>query len=105
MKSFFVLIALGFSFFLPQPARADTFGTGENTFEIEFVTIGDPGNTADDDPNPSGAVDYVYRMGKYEISEQMIEKANTLGGLGITIDDRGPDKPSTSVTWFEAARL
>ena len=27
-----------------NPAVADTFGSGANAFEIEFVTIGDPGN-------------------------------------------------------------
>ena len=32
---------------LPKPAAAVTFGSGENTFEIEFVEIGDPGNDAD----------------------------------------------------------
>lgn len=85
--------------------RADTFGSGENAFEIDFVTIGDPGNPADDLPNTRGAVDYEYRIGKYEISEQMIDKANVLGNLGITKDTRGPDKPATSVTWFEAAQF
>ena len=48
---------------------------------------------------------YTYRMGKFEISEQMIDKANTLGGLGITKDTRGADKPATSVSWNEAARF
>ena len=28
-----------------------------------------------------------------------------MGGLGITKDIRGPDKPATSVTWNEAARF
>jgi hypothetical protein len=28
-------------------ARADTFCSGANTFDIEFVTIGNPGNPAD----------------------------------------------------------
>jgi len=50
-------------------------------------------------------VPYSYRIGKYEISEQMIDKANALGGLGITKDSRGPDKPATNVTWFEAAKF
>jgi hypothetical protein len=86
-------------------AVADVFGTGMNSFEIEFVTIGNAGNPPDANPNPAGAVAYEYRIGKYEVSEQMIEKANELGGLGITIDDRGPDFPATSVTWFEAARF
>ena len=44
-------------------------------------------------------------MGKFEISEQMIDKANTLGGLGITKDTRGADKPATGVSWNEAARF
>jgi formylglycine-generating enzyme required for sulfatase activity len=86
---------------------ADTFGSGANSFEIEFVTIGNPGNPPDttDRPVTDGAVPYIYRIGKYEISEQMIDKANTLGGLGITTDTRGPEKPATSVSWFEAARF
>ena len=48
---------------------------------------------------------YKYRIGKYEVSKQMIDKANALGGLGITKDTRGPDYPATSVTWYEAARF
>lgn len=35
----------------------------------------------------------------------MIDKANTLGGLGITKDTRGPDKPATDVSWNEVARF
>jgi hypothetical protein len=86
-------------------AIADTFGSGANSFEIEFVTIGNPGNPPDANPNPAGAVPYEYRIGKYEISEQMIDKANALGALGITKDARGPDKPATGVSWYEAARF
>ena len=93
------------SAFVISGASADTFGSGANQFTIDFVTIGNPGNPPDDDPNPAGAVDYTYRMGKYEVSEQMIDNANALGGLGITKDTRGPDKPATSVTWYEAARF
>ena len=100
------LIGLVFSLGLPvETASADTFGGGTNSFEIEFVTIGSPGNPPNANPNPAGAVPYEYRIGKYEISEQMIDKANVLGGLEITKDARGPDKPVTSVNWFEAARF
>src|SRR3989304_10281 len=95
---------------LANVCRADVFGNGANSFEIEFVTIGDPGNPADmtGDPNPAGSVPYTYRIGKYEVSESMINRANaqsTADGnpLGITIDSRGPHKPATSVSWFEAA--
>jgi formylglycine-generating enzyme required for sulfatase activity len=85
--------------------HADTFGSGANQFDIEFVTIGNPGNPADTTgiPNPAGSVPYAYRMGKFEISEDMINKANTLGGLGITHDNRGANKPATSVSWLQAA--
>ncbi len=93
-------------------AHADTFGSGDNTFEIEFVTIGDAGNAPDTtgDPNPAGAVAYEYRMGKYEISEAMIDAANAIAAdagdpLGITHDNRGPNKPATRVSWFEAAQF
>ena len=84
---------------------ADTFGSGLNAFSIDFVTIGNPGNAADTTgkPNPAGEVDYTYRMGTYEISEDMIDKANTLGALGITKDNRGANKPVTHVNWYEAA--
>jgi formylglycine-generating enzyme required for sulfatase activity len=86
-------------------AAADTFGVAPNAFEIEFVPIRDAGNPPDANPNPAGAVPYKYRIGKYEVSEEMIDKANALGLLGITKDTRGPDKPATSVTWYEAARF
>jgi hypothetical protein len=90
----------------PVPtALGDIFGSGANSFEVEFVTIGNAGNPPDANPNPAGAVPYEYRIGKYEISEQMIAKANELGGLGITTDRRGSDFPATSVTWYEAARF
>jgi hypothetical protein len=84
-----------------------SFGSGANQFTMEFVTILDPGNAADTtgSPNPAGAVSYGYRIGKYEVSEDMIDKANTLGSLGITKDTRTPIKPATSVSWNEAARF
>jgi len=97
---------------MASPCLADTFGSGANTFEIEFVTIGDPGNVADTtgDPNPAGSVAYEYRIGKYEIPEHVIRRANAqseLNGdpLGITIDERGPNKPATRASWFEAAQF
>lgn len=92
--------------------RADTFGSGEFEFEIPFVTIGSPGNAPDTTgaPNPAGAVAYTYRIGKYEVPEEAIRKANALSELAgdplnISLDERGPQKPATSVSWFEAARF
>jgi len=104
-------------------AVADTFGVGENAFEIDFVTIREPGNSPDldnspnsfrgppENPIPVGGVDYVFRMGKHEISRGQIEKANLNSDLGITLIDmsefggNGPEQPATGITWFEAARF
>lgn len=89
-------------------AYADPFGSGLNSFDIEFVEIGDPGNPADDisaNPNFAGSVAQSYRIGKFEISEDMINKANALAGLGLTHDNRGANKPATSISWFEAAQF
>jgi formylglycine-generating enzyme len=90
-----------------QSARADSFGSGANAFDIDFVTIGNPGNAADTtgNPNPTGSVSYTYRIGKYEIPESMIAKANALGSLSITTSNRGANKPATLVSWNEAARF
>ena len=97
---------------------ADTFGSGDNQFDIEFVTIGNPGNPADatGNPNPAGSVDYVYRIGKYEVSRDMVEKATNAGELELTLhpmdfvtgslgDGPRPDMPAAGVSWNEAARF
>ena len=84
-----------------------TFGSGANAFNMEFVTIGNAGNADDTtgNPNPAGSVAYEYRMGKFEVSEDMITKFNASQALQITKDTRGTNKPATSVSWNEAARF
>ncbi len=95
----------------PSYAAVVSFGSGGNTFNMDFVTIGNPGNAADNTgaPNPAGAVGYTYEIGKFEVSEDMITKYNanfgTANNLVITKDNRGPNKPATSVSWNEAARF
>jgi formylglycine-generating enzyme len=88
----------------PSQAGTLTFGSGVgNTFDMEFVTIGNPGNAADTTgaPNPAGSVGYTYNIGKFEVSEDMITKYNsnfgTAKSLVITKDTRGTAKPATSV--------
>ena len=93
-----------------------TFGSDANQFNMEFVEIGSPGNAADTstsgNPGSAGAVSYTYNMGKYEVSRDMITKANVEGNLGITMANmsfvtggtRG-DMPATGVSWFEAAKF
>lgn len=89
--------------------RADSFGTGGNAFDIEFVTIGDPNNPGDlasfSVPHHAGSVPYSYRIGKYEISTSMVAKASRLGGLGLTQAINDPDKPSLEMSWIDAARF
>jgi len=83
----------------------------DHEFVIEFVTIENPGASADTtgNPNPVGQVDYTYQLGKYEISRDIINKANAAGSLGITLGDlsnfggNGVNRPATKISWFEAA--
>lgn len=111
MRSFWKTISLASLLALPfsQPADAGViaFGSGGNTFNMEFVAIGNAGNADDTTgaPNPAGSVAYAYNMGKYEVSEDMISKFNASQALQITKDTRGVDKPATSVSWNEAARF
>ncbi|MCH2113944.1 MAG: SUMF1/EgtB/PvdO family nonheme iron enzyme [Pirellulales bacterium] len=90
-------------------AAADMFGNGGNIFDIEFVDIGNAGNAPDAsnaaNPDLPGAVAYNYRIAKYEVSEDMIGKANYAGGLGIATSSRGANKPATSITWIEAIKF
>ena len=78
---------------------------------MDFVTIGNPNNAADTtgSPNPAGSVGYIYNIAKYEVSREQIDKANSAGSLGITLQDmssyggNGVNKPATGVSWYEAA--
>ena len=79
---------------------------------MEFVTVGNPNNAADTTgaPNPAGSVAYTYNLGKYEVSRDMITKANAAGSLGITMADmgiyggNGANRPGTGISWYEAAK-
>jgi formylglycine-generating enzyme len=102
----------------PSYAAVVSFGTGANQFNMEFVTIGNPGNAADTtgSPNPAGAVGYTYDIGKFEVSRDMITKYNsnfgTANNLVITLDSMsgitggtGANRPATGISWNEAARF
>ena len=72
-----------------QCSYADTFGSGANSFDIDFVTIGNPGNPPDTTgvPNPAGSVPYVYRMGKYDghVDESDIDLVFAQYGLHLLV--------------------
>ena len=88
MRKLLLLSLLALSY---QTASAqlvtESFGSGDNAFTMDFVTIGNPGNAADTTgaPNPVGSVAYSYNLGKYEVSREQIDKANAAGSLGITM--------------------
>jgi len=105
MKKYLILsvVALSYQSVWAQSLLQESFGSGANQFTMDFVTIGNPGNAADTtgSPNPVGSVAYTYNLGKYEVSRDMITKANSAGGLGITIDNlnglggNGVNKPAS----------
>jgi formylglycine-generating enzyme required for sulfatase activity len=87
-------------------------GTGVGqSFNMEFVRIGNAGNVADTTgtPNPAGKVNYEYNIGKFEVSRADVNAYNANPGVvAITTDTilfPGVNKPATGITWNEAARF
>ena len=97
--------ALAFVLLSPAPSRADTFGSGSNSFEISFVQISQTNNAKDPaSGNNYGAVPYEYRAGIYEITESMITKATASGLVGVTAGAwTNQNQPAGNLSWFEAA--
>jgi formylglycine-generating enzyme len=91
------------------PARADTFGSGTNTFIIDFVDIGNPGNGDDlgagggSFSEPYGGVEYIYRIGVTEVPQDWITKATRLGLTHVTAGAWSGKQPAANMTWYEAA--
>lgn len=99
MKSAF-LCSVVVCLYIASVSGADTFGTGANQFDIEFVTIGDPGNASDNTGH--GAVDYSYRIGKYEITQQQWDKVAAVTGVSGGGAWSG-QQPVADVSWYHAA--
>jgi formylglycine-generating enzyme required for sulfatase activity len=111
LRLLLIALALGYQTASAQLVT-ESFGSGDNAFTMDFVTIGNPGNAADTtgSPNPAGSVAYTYNLGKHEVSRNQINKANAAGSLGITMYDmssyggNGVNRPATGVSWYEAAK-
>jgi formylglycine-generating enzyme len=91
---------------------ADTFGSGDNAFIIDFVTIGNPANGADATiPRPNsgaygdqpGGVAYTYRIATTEVPEVWIAKAANLGLTNVAAGAWGSLQPAANLTWYECA--
>ena len=81
--------------------RADTFGSGANQFTMDFVQVSNTGN--ENDSTGYGSVSYEYRMGKYEVSQDMINKASASGVPGMPGGTWVGNQPSSAITWYQAA--
>jgi formylglycine-generating enzyme required for sulfatase activity len=96
---------------LAVPALADSFGTGANQFDIEFVTISRTSN-------PGGGYGIVrndYRIGVYEITNNQWDKFKASLSVAATGDPSsaynsdpywtGANVPANRVSWYEAAQF
>jgi len=83
------------------PTTTDTFGSGTNQFGIDFVTVGNPGNS--NDTTGYGGVPYSYRIGKYTISQNQVDAATRNGLQNVTAGAWSGDQPAANISWYEAA--
>ena len=98
-------------FLTANGVMADTFGTGDNQFTIDFVPISGATNPT----SGYGIVDQTYRMGTFEVSNDQWNKfKNNLnkpvtGNPSSAYDQNsfyvGANVPTDSVSWYEAAQF
>lgn len=81
--------------------RSDAFGSGANTFTIQFVNIGNADNPPD--TNGYGSVPYSYSIGIHEISQEQIDKATASGMANVTAGAWSGGQPAATMTWYETA--
>jgi len=107
-----IVVSSALSSLAPTQAGTVTFGSGTDTFSMEFVNIGNANNAADTTgkPNPAGSVGYNYLIGKHEVSRGMIAKYNanfgTANSLVVSSQNNCTlDSAATQIHWQEAARF
>lgn len=92
----------------------ETFSHGTQSFQMEFVKIGDIGNAGRNVglSREIGGVNYEYWIGKIEVDAFQIGVGNSSGIVGITVADWnhrsytfGSNPPATGISWHEAARF
>ncbi len=91
-------------------ASADGFGSGENQFTMDFVTI-------DGSTNPTsgyGIVNNDYRMSVFEVTDDQWEKFKLELGVPVTGNLEGAynnnsswsgSKPTGQISWYEGAQF
>jgi sulfatase modifying factor 1 len=84
-------------------AMADTITHGSTTINMDFVNVGNAGNTADD--TGYGAVGYDYRIGTYEVTANqwaaVIAADSNVGNAGSW----SGSQPTANTSWYEAAKF
>jgi len=109
------------------------FGSIASAEAIQWVTVGDPGNTADTDLSGYGAVATSFQIMKYEFTNQLytdflnsvaatdtyslynsamgsnarggITQSGSSGSYTYSLKTNMGDKPVNYVSWFDAARV
>jgi formylglycine-generating enzyme required for sulfatase activity len=130
--AFFVFFLTRLTAISSAQTITETFGTGASAFSIDFVEIGNLNNPAQKvsvgltlsnlsgtiiqpaREQEVGSVDYSYRIGKYEITRDIITRFNSLQPLQIAMGDLSNfgghsgdilNRPATSISWNQAARF
>lgn len=85
-----------------SPRRTtDSFGKGSNQFSIDFVAVGNVGNS--NDATGYGGVPYSYRIGQYAISQNQLDTALKNGLVNVSAGAWTGDRPAANISWYEAA--
>jgi formylglycine-generating enzyme required for sulfatase activity len=89
---------------MANEAMADTFGTGANQFTIAFVPISGATNPT----SGYGIVNYDYRIGTYEITNDQWNKF--AADLAVPVRDvssffTGANVPTGNVSWYAVAQF
>ncbi len=113
----------------------DVFNMGPGLTSLETVTVGNPGNANDNEsPRDSGAVDYVYDIGTYEVTAAQyteflnavgatdtyglyndymttgsygcgIQRAGSAGSYTYSVASDWANRPVNAVSWGDAVRF
>ena len=92
----------------------ETFSHGSQSFQMQFVKVGDAGNLGKNLglSRNIGSVNYEYWVGKIEVDAFQIGVGNSSGSVGITVADwnhreftYGSNPPATGISLHEAARF
>jgi formylglycine-generating enzyme len=122
-------------FMVGVAALLGSLAVSAHAVTIDWVTVGDPGNTADTtgDPNPAGAVADSFRIMKFEFTNSQyaaflnsvaatetyalyntfmggnarggITRSGASGSYTYAVKANMGDKPVNYVSWFDAARV